>query len=111
MGAELLHRFFEDEAIDQANQTKVLDGRNELGARQDVPCLVTYPQQALEVIDDSRRGAHHRLISKEQAVLAQRGFYPADYHRIARLPAPVRAIRVLLHLSGASVSLRSMTVR
>ena len=111
MGAELLHGSFEDEAIDQADQTKVLDVRNEFGAGQDIPTLVTYPQQALEVIDDSRRGAHHRLISKQQAVLAQRGSYRADYRRIAPLPALVHDIRVLIHLSGASGFLRSMNVR
>ena len=108
--AELLHRSFEDEAIDQANQTKVLDGRDETGTGQNVTRLVTYPQQALEIIDGSRRSTHNRLISKQQAVLAQRGFYRADYRRIAPLPARVRAIRVLLHLSGASASLRSMNV-
>ena len=105
MGAELLHGSFEDEAIDQPNQTKVLDGRDELGTGKNVPRLVTYPQQALEVIDYSRRGAYHRLISKQQAVLTERGFYRADYRRIAPLPAPVRDIPVLVHLSGASASL------
>jgi hypothetical protein len=110
MGAEFLHRSFEDEAIDQANQTEVLDGRDELGTWQDVSRLVTYPQQALEVIDDPRRGAHYRLISKQQAVLVQRGFYLADYRRIAPLSA-VRDIPVLVHLSGASAFLRFTSVR
>src|SRR5207248_453503 len=107
---ELLHRSFEDEAIDQANQTEVFDRCDELGAREDVPRLVTYPQQALEVIDGPRRSAHHRLVSKQQAVLAERGFYSAYYRRITPLPAPARAIRVLVHLSGASAFLRSVSV-
>jgi hypothetical protein len=101
MGAEFLHRSFEDEAINHANQTEVLDGRDEIGTRQDVSRLVTYPQQALEVIDDPRGGAHYRLISKQQPVLVQRGFYRADYRRIALLSA-VRDIPALVHLSGAS---------
>jgi hypothetical protein len=43
--------------------------------------------------------------------LAQRGFYRADYGRIAPLPVPVRAIRVLLHLPAPRVALRFMNVR
>src|SRR6516225_7285020 len=69
MRAELPHRFFQDEAIDEADQTAMLDRLDELCARKDVPRLVTHPQQALEIIDCSSRRADHWLIRKQQAVL------------------------------------------
>src|SRR5215471_11505806 len=42
MGSQLPHRLFEHEAIDESDQTAMLDGSDELRAGEDVPGLVTH---------------------------------------------------------------------
>jgi hypothetical protein len=72
ISGKVLHRFFENVAVDQADPTEFLDNGDELATGDDTALLVAHPQQAFKIVDGSRRRADHRLKRKEQAVLAQR---------------------------------------
>ena len=73
IAGQFLDRFFENIAVDQADQALFLDDRDELGTGDDASRLVAHPQQAFEIIDPSGCRAHHGLESKEQTILAERG--------------------------------------
>jgi len=42
MGVELLHRLFEDETVDEADQPEVFDRRNELAPGNDISVFVAH---------------------------------------------------------------------
>jgi len=73
MAGELAHGLFENKTVDEADQPQLFDGRNKLAPGDNPSILIAHPQQAFEIIDLSGRRTHHRLESKEQPILAQRG--------------------------------------
>jgi hypothetical protein len=85
IGGEILHRFVENVAVDQADPAELLDDGDEFAAGDDATFRVAHPQQAFEIIDRSRRRADHRLERKKQAVLPERRFYRSSDRQSAPL--------------------------
>jgi hypothetical protein len=70
MGHKLLNGLLECEAIDIANQSESLDGRDKLCARNKISRLVAHPEQTLEITDFSGLSVHYWLEGEEQTVVA-----------------------------------------
>jgi hypothetical protein len=75
MGGQLLYGFFEDKAVDEADQPCLLSACDEIAPGDDLSLLVAHPQQAFEIIDSSGRRANDGLKGKKQAILTQRRFH------------------------------------
>jgi len=102
VSGELLDRFSENVAVNQADPAESLDDGDKLATGDDVALFIAHPQQTFEVIDLSRRCAYHRLERKKQAVLAK-----CRFHRRANSrPAPIagRSVRIGAHVPAAPSS-------
>jgi hypothetical protein len=101
MGHKLPECLFEHEAIDIADQSESLDGRDKLCARNKISRLVAHPEQTLEITDFSGLCVHYWLEGEEQTVVAQRCLYHRAYRQASRLPIAECFLSVLIHLPGA----------
>jgi hypothetical protein len=63
---------FENVVINESNETKLFDRRDEFAAGDNAAPHIAHAKQALEIIRLSRCRANHGLECEEQPVLAQR---------------------------------------
>ena len=70
IGSEFIERLFEDITIDDPDEAKLFESRDELGGGDDIPLLVAHSQQALEIIDLPGPGADNGLEREQKPILA-----------------------------------------